>query len=150
MIRPSWSPCSRTLSASIRSTPISSRRRGEAEIAAFIADWATRAGLEAVVQEVAPGRANAIVIALGSGGGKNLMLNGHSDVVGLADMKDPFRPRIQGNKMYGRGAYDMKAGVAASLMAVKRAKALNLAGDVIVAAVADEEMASLGTQAVLA
>ena len=52
--------------------------------------------------------------------------------------------------MYGRGVYDMKAGVAASLMAAKRAKALNLRGDVIVAAVADEEVASLGTQAVLA
>ena len=78
------------------------------------------------MQEVAPGRANAIVIARGSGGGKNLMLNGHIDVVGLADMTDPFGARIEGNKMYGRGVYDMKAGVAASLMAAKRAATLNL------------------------
>jgi acetylornithine deacetylase len=52
--------------------------------------------------------------------------------------------------MYGRGVYDMKAGVAASLMAAKRAKALQLRGDVVVTCVADEEMASLGTQAILA
>ncbi len=123
--------------------------RGEAEIAAFIAGWATRAGLEAIVQEVAPGRANAIVIARGSGGGKNLMLNGHIDVVGLAGMEDPFGARIEGNRMYGRGAYDMKAGVAASLMAAKRARELHLAGDVIVTCVADEEVASIGAQAVL-
>lgn len=124
--------------------------RGEGELAAFIARWALAQGLEAIIQEIAPGRANAIVIARGSGGGKNLMLNGHIDVVGLAGMADPFTPRIEGNRMYGRGTYDMKAGVAAALIAAKRAKALDLAGDVIVAAVADEEMASLGTQAVLA
>ncbi len=123
--------------------------RGEAEIAAFIAEWANRAGLEAIVQEIAPGRANAIVIARGSGGGKSLMLNGHIDTVGLADMVDPFAARIEGNKMFGRGVYDMKAGVAASLIAAKRAKTLGLRGDVVVAAVADEEMASLGTQAAL-
>jgi acetylornithine deacetylase len=123
---------------------------GEARIAAFIAEWATRAGLEAHVQEIAPGRANTIVIARGSGGGQNLMLNGHIDTVGLAAMEDPFAARIDGNKMYGRGAYDMKAGVAASLIAAKRARSLNLRGNVIVSAVADEEVASLGTQAVIA
>lgn len=124
--------------------------KGEKEIAAFIAEWGTRAGLEAILQEAAPGRFNAIVIARGSGGGKNLMLNGHIDTVGLADMVDPFNPRIENGRLYGRGAYDMKAGVAASLIAAKRARSLNLAGDVIVACVADEEAASLGTQAVLA
>lgn len=123
--------------------------RGEGEIAAFIADWAARAGLEAAVQEIVPGRANAIVIARGSGGGKTLMLNGHIDVVGLGDMAEPFAARIEGNRLYGRGAYDMKAGIAASLIAAKRAKALNLRGDVIVTAVADEEVASLGTQAII-
>jgi len=121
---------------------------GETEIAAFIAEWAARAGLEVMVQEAAPGRPNVIVIARGSGGGKNLMLNGHIDTVGLADMSDPFGARIEDNKLYGRGAYDMKAGVAASLIAAKRARSLQLRGDVIVTAVADEEVASLGTQAI--
>lgn len=123
--------------------------RGEGEIAAFIAAWAARAGLEATVQEIAPGRANAIVIARGTGGGSSLMLNGHIDVVGLGAMADPFAARIEGNRLYGRGAYDMKAGVAACLIAAKRAKGSALRGDVIVTAVADEEMASLGTQAVI-
>lgn len=123
--------------------------RGEAEIAGFIAEWATRAGLEATLQEAAPGRPNVIVVARGSGGGRNLMLNGHTDTVGLADMADPFNPRIEGGRLYGRGAYDMKAGLAASLIAAQRARSMHLAGDVIVAAVVDEEDASLGTQAVL-
>lgn len=124
--------------------------RGEGEIAAFIAEWATREGLEAQIQEAAPGRPNAIVMARGSGGGKNLMLNGHIDTVGVAGMGEPFAARVEGNRMYGRGVYDMKAGIAASLMTARRARALGLRGDVIVTAVADEEVASIGTQAILA
>jgi len=123
--------------------------RGEGEIAAFIADWATRRGLEVAMQEAAPGRPNVIVTARGSGGGRNLLLNGHIDTVGLAGMAEPFTPRIADGRMYGRGAYDMKAGVAASLIAAQRARALGLRGDVSVACVADEEVASLGTQAVV-
>jgi acetylornithine deacetylase len=102
---------------------------GEADIAAFIAEWATRAGLEVIVQNAAPGRPNVIVIARGSGDGKNLMLNGHTDMVGLTGMDEPFSARIEGNRMYGRGTYDMKAGLAASLIAAKRAKSLHLSGD---------------------
>ena len=123
--------------------------RGEADMVAYIAQWARRAGLEVIVQDAAPGRPNVIVIARGSGGGKNLMLNGHIDTVGLADMAEPFSARVEGNRMYGRGVYDMKAGVAASLMAAKCARSLNLRGDVIVTGVADEEMASAGTRAIL-
>jgi len=122
--------------------------RGEAEIAAFVADWAESVGLEAVLQEASPGRPNVVVTARGSGGGKTLMLNGHLDTVGLSDMVDPFGVRIEGNRLYGRGAYDMKAGVAASLMAAKQARSLDLRGDVIVTCVVDEEVASLGTEAI--
>ncbi len=123
--------------------------RGEAEIAAFIAEWAGRAGLEVFTQVAAPGRPNVIVVARGSGGGRNLMLNGHMDTVGLAEIHEPFSARVENEKLYGRGAYDMKAGLAAGLLAAKRARSLGLRGDVIVTAVADEEMASLGTQAVI-
>lgn len=122
--------------------------KGEADLAAFITQWATRAGLEVTLQEAAPGRPNVIVIARGTGGGQNLMLNGHLDTVGLTGMVDPFSARVEGHKMYGRGVYDMKAGVAASLMTAKRAQSLGLRGDVIVTCVADEEVASLGTQAI--
>lgn len=122
---------------------------GEMEVARFITGWAAANGLEAVWQDAAPGRPNVVVTARGSGGGKSLMFNGHMDVVGVTGMSAPFAPRIADGRMYGRGAYDMKCGVAASLIAAKRAKALGLRGDVHVACVADEEVASIGSQAIV-
>ena len=122
---------------------------GEAEIAAFIADWARAAGLEAELLEETPGRPSALVRARGNGGGRTLLLCGHIDTVNVEGMTDPHTPRVEGDRLYGRGAYDMKAGVAAALIACREAARLGLAGDVVVAAVADEEHASLGVQEVL-
>ena len=122
---------------------------GETAIAAFIADWARTGGLEADVLEATPGRPSVVVRAPGSGGGRTLLLCGHTDTVGVEGMSDPHEPRIDGDRLYGRGAYDMKAGLAAALVACREAAALGLAGDVVVAAVADEEHASLGVQEVL-
>ena len=117
---------------------------GETAIAAFIADWARTGGLEADVLEATPGRPSVVVRAPGSGGGRTLLLCGHTDTVGVEGMTDPHEPRIDGDRLYGRGAYDMKAGLAAALVACREAAALGLAGDIVVAAVADEEHASLG------
>ncbi|MEO6061189.1 MAG: M20/M25/M40 family metallo-hydrolase [Thermoflexales bacterium] len=122
---------------------------GEGAIARFIADWAESAGLETHLEEAAPGRPNVIAIARGTGGGRSLMLNGHMDTVGVAGMSAPHAPRIAAGRLYGRGAYDMKASLAAYMAAVAEAKTLNLRGDVIFTAVADEEYASLGTQSVV-
>ena len=118
---------------------------GEAEIARFVAAWLERAGLEVRLDEALPGRPNVIGIARGSGGGRSLMLNAHMDTVGVAGMDAPFEPRVEGNRLYGRGAYDMKGSLAAIMLAGARAAASGFRGDVVVTAVVDEEYASAGT-----
>ncbi len=122
---------------------------GEAEIATFVAGWAERAGLDVEVVEPRAGRPSVVVTAGGSGGGRALLLNAHLDTVGVAGMEQPFEPRIDGDRLYGRGSYDMKAALAAILSVAAATKRAGLQGDVIVTAVADEEVASLGTEAVL-
>jgi acetylornithine deacetylase len=79
------------------------------------------------------------------------MLNAHLDTVGIEGMAGALEPAIHDDRLYGRGAYDMKGSLAACLAAVKAlvdAKAA-LRGDVVLAAVADEEYASLGTAEVV-
>jgi acetylornithine deacetylase len=120
---------------------------GELEIARFIAGWLEAAGLEARIDEIAPGRANVVGVARGTGGGRTLLLNGHTDTVGHDGYERPLDPRIEGDRLYGRGGFDMKGGVAAAMWACAEAARLELAGDVIVTAVCDEEFASIGTQA---
>ena len=122
---------------------------GEAEIARFVAGWLESAGLDVELHELGPSRANVIAVARGSGGGRTLMLNAHMDVVGAGGMVEPWTPRIDGTRLYGRGAYDMKASLAAIMLAGREAARLQLRGDVIVTAVADEEFASIGVQDVV-
>jgi acetylornithine deacetylase len=123
---------------------------GEREIARFVAEWCERAGLETSLLEAARGRQNVVALARGNGGGERLMLNAHMDTVGVAGMTDPFSPRLDGGRAYGRGAYDMKGSLAACMLATAEAKDRGLAGDVVLTAVADEEFASVGTEAVVA
>ncbi len=122
---------------------------GEGEIARFVVEWLARAGLEVHIDEAASGRPNVIGIARGSGGGRSLMLNAHMDTVGVTGMERPHEPVIADNRLYGRGAYDMKGGLAAIMLAGARAKEANLRGDVIVTAVVDEEYASIGTASIV-
>jgi acetylornithine deacetylase len=118
---------------------------GEGDIARFVAGWLERAGLDAELDEVAPGRFNAVGVARGTGGGRSLMLNAHMDTVGVAGMEAPFDGRVEDGRLYGRGAYDMKASLAASMLAGAEAARHGLRGDVIVTGVCDEEVASIGT-----
>ncbi|UGS35404.1 M20/M25/M40 family metallo-hydrolase [Capillimicrobium parvum] len=124
---------------------------GEAEIAALVADWLRDAGLDVEVVEAAPGRPSVVGTVRGRGGGASLMLNAHLDTVGFDGMDRPLQPRVEDGRLHGRGAYDMKGGLAACLIAAAElARGEPLAGDVVVTAVADEEHASIGMQAVLA
>ncbi len=90
-----------------------------------------------------------IATAKGSGGGRTLLLNGHLDTVGYEGMSAPLEPRVEDGRLYGRGAYDMKGGLAACLVAAAEAGKRGLRGDVVVTAVVDEELTSIGTQSVL-
>src|SRR5215211_8058231 len=112
---------------------------GEVEIAGFVAE----------PDELGPSRSNVIAVARGSGGGRTLMLNAHMDVVGAGGMAEPWTPRSDGTRLYGRGTYDMKASLATIMLAGREAARLQLRGDVIVTAVADEEFASIGVQDVV-
>ena len=122
---------------------------GEGAIAAFVADWARSAGLEVELDEAGPERPNVIATARGTGGGRTLLLNAHMDTVGYGGMTDPLVPVVREGRLYGRGAYDMKGGLAAALVAGAEAGRRGLGGDVVVTAVVDEELSSIGTQSVL-
>jgi acetylornithine deacetylase len=119
---------------------------GEREVAQFVAGWCRDAGLDVEVVGQ-PERPSVIAVARGRGGARSLMLNAHYDTVGVEGMESPFEPRVEDGRLYGRGSYDMKGALAAILDAAAKAK--DLRGDVIVTAVADEELASIGTAAVL-
>jgi acetylornithine deacetylase len=122
---------------------------GEAAIARFVAAWLEDAGFEVTLDEAKAGRPSVVGVARGSGGGRSLMLNAHMDTVGVTGMEHPHEPKIEGKRLYGRGAFDMKGGLAAILLAAARAKQRGLRGDVIVTAVADEEFASTGTASIV-
>jgi acetylornithine deacetylase len=120
---------------------------GEGAIARFVADWLTDAGLEVETEELAPGRFNVVGTAGGSGGGRTLLLNAHMDTVGLAGMESPLEARSENGRLYGRGAYDMKASLAGIMLAGAEAAGASLRGDVLVTAVCDEEVGSIGSAA---
>jgi acetylornithine deacetylase len=123
---------------------------GESAVARFVAEWCERTGLETSLEEAASERPNVVAVARGTGGGRTLMLNAHMDTVGVVGMTDPFVPRLEDGRLYGRGAYDMKGSLAACMLATARAAGACLRGDVILTAVADEEFASVGTEAIAA
>jgi acetylornithine deacetylase len=95
-------------------------------------------------------RPSLVAVPSGSGEGPTVVLNGHLDTVGVFGMPDPFTPRVEGDKLYGRGAADMKSGVAAIIAAAEHLVANDASVRPVLALVADEEDASLGSEAVIA
>lgn len=124
---------------------------GEADIAHAIAAEMRSFGLDVEVQEVAPDRPNAIGVLEGRRKGRTLMLCGHLDTVGVGGMPRPFEPIERDGRLYGRGAQDMKGGLAAMVSAARvLADGERLeAGRLVVAAVVDEEHSSLGADALV-
>lgn len=124
--------------------------KGEGDIAAFVADWLRRQGLEVHIEDSGrTERPNVVAVARGTGGGRSLMLNAHMDTVGVSGMQGPFQPQIRDGRLFGRGAMDTKAALAAFMVALAKAKELPLRGDALLTAVVDEEYASAGTEAVV-
>jgi acetylornithine deacetylase len=119
---------------------------GEGPIAAWVAAELEGMGCTVTRREPLPGRVSVAGRLPGAGGGPSLMLYAHSDTVGVEGMEDPFGGSVRDGRLFGRGAYDMKGGLAACLGALKacRDAGVRLRGDLVVCAAADEETESLG------
>ena len=122
---------------------------GERRVADLATEWLHGWGYRPVVSEVAPGRFN-VVARRGAGRGPSLLLNGHLDTVGVAGMAHPFSGAVRDGRLFGRGAADMKSGVACILAVAAELAYEEIEGELIVALTADEEHASLGMEALVA
>lgn len=124
---------------------------GEAAAAERVAAALRAGGLDVEVREAAPGRPNVVGVIEGRAPGRALMLCGHTDTVGVEGMAAPFDPVLRNGRLHGRGSQDMKGGVAAMVdAAVRVARGGGLSrGRLVVAAVADEEHASVGAEALV-
>ena len=119
---------------------------GEGAVARLLCSILKSWGLDAELMDAAPGRPN-VIARVGKPGGRSLMFNGHLDVVGVEGMAHaPFDAHEANGRIYGRGASDMKGGVAAMCAAAARASDSLGDGEIIIAAVVDEEYESLGTR----
>ncbi|MGC1105567.1 MAG: M20/M25/M40 family metallo-hydrolase, partial [Candidatus Acidiferrales bacterium] len=124
---------------------------GEQRAAERVQQFLRAHGIAAELEDAAPRRPN-VIARIGPPDAKPaLMFVAHIDTVGAGDMPDPFTPRIRNGKMYGRGALDIKSGVAAMCAAAAAIakEGARLARPFTIAAVVDEECNSIGTQALL-
>ncbi len=122
---------------------------GEQQIAEAIARELRAAAVDVELQPVEAQRPNVVGILEGRRPGPTLVLCGHLDTVGVAGMAAPFDPVVREDRIFGRGAQDMKGGLAAIVGAVRTlaTKGGIEAGRVVVAGVADEEDLSRGAEA---
>ena len=121
---------------------------GEEEIGHYIAGQLENLNIKTEIDRLGTNRLNVTGIIKGTGNGKSIMLNAHMDTVDVTHMEDPFSARIEDGKLYGRGAQDMKASIAAILSMAKKIRdnKISLSGDIILSFVADEEFNSIGTE----
>jgi len=124
---------------------------GEQDIADLIAAEMRRGGLDVSIETVTHGRPNVVGVLEAGARGRTLMFCGHTDTVGVTGMIDPFTPVERDGRLYGRGAQDMKGGVAAMISAATSiAQRGDLAsGRLVVACVVDEEHSSIGADALV-
>ncbi len=124
----------------------------EKEVAEHLSEFLESEGVASKLRAVEKGRPNVIATVSGSGRGKRLMLNGHTDTVPAYGMDiSPFAPKVQNGRLYGRGALDMKGGLgsmAMALVAIHRSR-IKLAGDLTLTAVVGEEQKSEGMEDVV-
>lgn len=120
----------------------------EQEMAEFYCDRMSDLGLEVSTREIVPGRSNVWGVLRGRGGGPSLMLSGHLDTVGIEHYPEALQPRVEGGRVYGRGACDMKDALAGYLEVVRliRETGIELDGDLILAGIADEEDQMIGSR----
>jgi succinyl-diaminopimelate desuccinylase len=124
----------------------------EAAVAAFVQHWLEKEGFEVEVQDVGPGRPNVLGRLGQRGAGPTLLLEGHTDVVTEGDPRawtyPPFAAELVDGRIYGRGAADMKGGLAAALIAAATIKrsGVPLRGSLVVGALVDEEGDMLGAK----
>jgi succinyl-diaminopimelate desuccinylase len=124
----------------------------EAAVAAHVEQWLRQEGFDVAVQTVAPGRPNVLAVYGDRTAGPTLLLEGHTDVVTEGDpgqwTHPPFGADLVEGRIYGRGAADMKSGLAAAMIAaaaLKRSGA-RLGGRLVVGALVDEEADMLGVK----
>jgi len=124
----------------------------ESAVADYVHRWFVKEGFDAEVHEVAPGRPNVLAVLGEKGSGKSLLLEGHTDVVTEGDpaawTHPPFGADLVDGRIYGRGAADMKAGLAAAMVAAAALKrgGARLGGRLVVGALVDEEADMIGVR----
>jgi acetylornithine deacetylase len=117
---------------------------GEGAMARFVAEWLVANGVEAVLDEVEPGRPNVVVHLPGPQGSPRVVWEGHLDTVQVDGMAAPFVPVVRDGRLYGRGAVDDKASLAMFMLALRAAKGQVRTADVTFVAAIDEEVTFRG------
>ena len=127
----------------------------EAKVQGFLQGVMEEIGFETAMWDAFPNRPNLVGRLEGKGEGHSLIFNGHIDVVPIGDRDkwnyDPWGSDIVGGRLYGRGTYDMKGGMAAFIAAAKaiREIGVDLAGRLELHSVVDEEAGGGGTKDVI-